>query len=192
MSQSRQAGRSRGKGAEEYMRAYLQTQVRAWIAAEPGRKAKDLAALAGLTEGQISQVQNHGRAVGMKTVEGLAQAFGITYDELKRRALAAWEDRPPALRVVREGDQLANCDMTGWDEAEVAARKQMDGMPNWTFDIARRRTGLVPRAGVTVQYVIDEAVEVFRYATPAQVIERTNMELDRKVEELRKPKRKKT
>jgi len=191
MSQNAQNGRSRGKGVPEYLRIYLQTQMAVWLAAAPKRKAKDLAKLAGLTEAQISTAKNHGRGIGYDTFKGMARVLGITGDELEQRALAAWNQRPADLRVVRDGDFLKNGDMPGWADAETAARIQMDGVPGWVFDQARGRTGLIPRDGVTTQYVIDEALEIFRYATPAQVLEQTSAELDRRVSELRRPKRKK-
>lgn len=166
------------------MRAYLQSEMRAWLSAEPGRTGQDLARLAGLTGAQISTVKNHGRGAGWETVEGMAQVLGISTDDLKRRALEAWSTQshePPNLRLVRDESSLANAEMPGWEEAEKIARIR-SGLPDWTFKRARKRTGLVPRDGVTPQFVIDEAASVLRYSSPDEVIEETNKELDRQIE----------
>jgi len=185
--------RSRGRGLPEYLQKYLQSEIRAWLATDPSRTGEDLGKRAGVSGAQISIVKNHGRGAGWDTAEGMALVLGITLDELKKRAHEAWQTRspPPRLQLVREGDGLANGEMAGWHEAEAKVRAQT-GLPDWAFEVARRRTGLVPRDGVTPQYVADEAMEVLRYASPDIVIQRTNEELDRKVNAMRKRKRKRT
>lgn len=157
------------------------------MAAEKKRKAKDLAKLMELTEAQVSQVISRGAGIGYHTIKGMAKVLGITVEELETRALAAYTEQPVQLRAVRDGDYLVNGDMPGWPDAESAAREQMTGMPPWTFEVARQYPNVIPRDGVTVQYVIDEALKAFKYASPDQAIHRTNEDLDREVTRLRKP-----
>jgi len=160
---------------------------------ETGKTQEQLAELAGVSGAEISLVKNHARGAGWNTAEGLAEAFGLTLDQLKQEAAAAYKERPQSivqLRAVQDGEWVSNGSMPGWEETEIEARKQL-AMPEWVSTLARRRPGLIPRGGVTIEYVLNEILGTFRYAPHDQALSRTNEEFDQKVAELRKPKRKK-
>jgi transcriptional regulator with XRE-family HTH domain len=181
---------SHGRSLPDYLRFYLQREIRALLAKE-GSTGEELARVMGITGAQVSGIKSHGRGAGWKAVDGLATALGIPLEELIARARASQTESPPstALRVVRDDDAMANGEMDGWAQAEAEARKQSN-LPNWTFVKARRRTGLLPKDGVTPQYVIDEAIEVLRYASPDESTENTTAEYNRKLTASRNLKRK--
>jgi hypothetical protein len=89
-----------GRGLPEYLNAYLREQMRAWIAAEPGRKQTHLARELEFTDAQVSAVLGEKRGAGWDMLGAVAKKLlGITRDELEARALAAWKERKPDTRV---------------------------------------------------------------------------------------------
>lgn len=111
-----------GRGLPEYVNAYLREQMRAWLAAEPGRKQTHLAKELEFTDAQVSAVLNEKRGAGWDMVGAVAKKLlGITRDELEERARAAWNVREPKPSIHIEYDErypnkrraLAGLDVAG-------------------------------------------------------------------------------
>lgn len=111
-----------GRGLPEYVNAYLREQMRAWLAAEPGRKQTHLAKELEFTDAQVSAVLNEKRGAGWDMVDAVAKKLlGITRDELEERARAAWNVREPKPSIHIEYDDrypnrrraLAGLDVAG-------------------------------------------------------------------------------
>jgi transcriptional regulator with XRE-family HTH domain len=176
-----------GKGLPEFIRAYCRHVVVGWIGSEPGRTGTALAKKIGVSKGHISTIRGHDEGAGYRTAKGLADVLGISWDEFETRAKAWWEDRlkqRPPLRAVTDEIVRMNADMPGWAEAEKRARARTP-LANWTFLIARRRTGLIPKDGVTPEYVTAEALLAFQYASPEEKLREENEELDQKIHRMR-------
>jgi len=173
-----------GKSAPDPLRAYLQYRVRAWIEEEPGRRGYHLARLAGISGAQITQIKNGGKSVGIKAIRGLAAAFDMTVGQLEQEAGEWSRDpsrRPERFQLLLARPSVRNEDLPGWREAEKQARAHAN-LPEWCFEVARGRTGIVPRGGATRDYVLAEAWTALQYAQPEDRLRWTNEELDRKAD----------
>jgi len=184
----------RTRSASTHVQVYVQDQLRSLLEGGAYPTQGSLAEAMGVTQAQISQAKNEGKAIGPAVIEGLAKVLSITEDELKRRALErskATSGEPELFRVERPSRPLRNEELPGWAEAEKEARRQSN-LLDWTFLVARGRTGIVPRQGVTREYVISEAVQALNYAKPEDAVLQTNREIAKKAEAaVRKAKRRK-
>lgn len=174
----------RTRSASIHVKAYVRDQLRILLNDGAYPTEGSLAEAMGITQAQVNQAKNRGTAIGPAVLEGLAKIQGISEDELKRRAQEAWKsagNEPELFRVAVTGQAPKNEQLPGWAKAEKAARRQSN-LPDWTFLVARGRTGLVPRQGVTREYVISEAVQALNFGKSEDAVTRTNQEADRKAE----------
>jgi hypothetical protein len=72
---------------------YLQFRVREWVAS--GKSARGLAASAGISGAQVSDLMNQGVGAGWKTTKALATVFGMSVQDLITVA-EEWAQSQPA------------------------------------------------------------------------------------------------
>lgn len=94
-------GMATGRAVDEAIAWYTREQARAWRAADPSRKAVDLARAMGVSEAQVSDLSSGRRGVGLKTAMGMAKVLGVSWDAYLLQAARAWLQRGPdaVLRV---------------------------------------------------------------------------------------------
>lgn len=65
---------------------YFRKRIEEWISGEKGRRARQLAEKAGLTETHISTIRSRKRGVGREALPKLAKALGLTIEQVYREA----------------------------------------------------------------------------------------------------------
>ena len=152
-----------------------------WILQDKNISARQLSKDAGLTPVHVGKLLARGAArAGTETIAKIAAAAGVSSDWLLEG-----KGQPYAPASASESQTPINANLPGWSEAERAARAR-GTVPAWAIEEARRRSGLVPHEGVTASYVLDEAMQVLRYANHAEVIAKTAADLDKEADKLRK------
>jgi transcriptional regulator with XRE-family HTH domain len=183
----------RTKRAPTHLQIFVQRQIRELLGSGTYPTQSALAEAMGVSQAHVSQARE-GSGIGNVIIRGLAKVRGVPHYELMRQAEEEGEragKQPELFRVPPADRRQPNEQLPGWAKAEKEARRYAN-LPDWTFLVARGRTGIVPWQGVTRDYVISEAVTALTYAKPEDAVTRTNEEADRKAEALaKKAKRKK-
>ncbi len=183
----------RTKRAPTHLQIFVQHQIRELLGSGAYPTQSALAGAMGVTQAHVSQARE-GNGIGDVIIRGLAKVRGVSEYELRRQAEEEGQragKQPELFRVPAADRRQTNEELAGWAKAEAEARRYAN-LPDWTFLVARGRSGIVPRQGVTRDYVISEAVTALNYAKAEDAVTRTNEEADNKAEALaRKARRKK-
>jgi transcriptional regulator with XRE-family HTH domain len=162
----------RGKSFSPEQNERIRDAARQLLSGSDNRTA--LAAELGVSQPSLSNFLNGKTGAGPQLATAIASHLGVSLSSLIGETGPGGSD----------DEKPINANLPGYLEAEAEA-KRISGLPAWTFQVARTRSNLIPRQGVTAQYVIDEAAQVLRYADPDEVARRTNAALDRRIKALR-------
>jgi transcriptional regulator with XRE-family HTH domain len=162
----------RSKALEPEQNEALRTLVRKIIDDDFAGKVSVAAKSLGVSHSLIFEFLDGRRGLGMKALEGLANYTGRSIDGLLGRA---------SPEADEDDDEPLNMNLRGWRENEPEARRRT-GMPDWAFQRARRRRGLVaPSEGASVQYIIDEVAQVAKYTPIDEQVDAVKKQLDREL-----------
>jgi transcriptional regulator with XRE-family HTH domain len=98
-----------GRETEPRITAYLRHRVSAELE-KPGMTLEKLSARSGLTSSQLSTIRSGKRGVGFKSLTGLADAFGMTLDQVRSEAdeFAKRNPLPPQTERVVYDERYPN------------------------------------------------------------------------------------
>ena len=108
-----------------FLSPFLKARIEEWIAAQPGRTARELAARSGVTEQQVGQIKNGLGRAGYGAASGLYKVFGYdTPEQMIEEARIKWiaSGRQPVGPPAEHHPRLH--DRREWETVARAARAE--------------------------------------------------------------------
>ena len=165
-----------GKSVEFAQAERARATVRELVRERFDGNATAAASAMGGAQPTLSEFLNGNRGPGVKLLNGISRVTGLSMDRLLHG------DTPPATGAVG-GPTVSQIE--GWAEAVLAARDALPDLPGWVFRKLGSVHGLDVPVPVTVDFVTDMAVVLWRHTPPEEKIERENAVYDAHIKRLK-------
>lgn len=151
---------------------YLRERIRRWLADDARNTAGKLAGQAGVSEGHLSNFLGKHRGLGVAAAEGLAKAWGITWEVMVEQSKAWAQEHPvpapsptvpPESAVGPVASGRLYRDLPGWEEAAAAAVHH-ERAPVYAVEAAGLGVVSWVVGAMSEDFVVDEALRWLKHA----------------------------